>query len=38
MWWWFIIGVFIIFLLLSGSSWLGYRRSYLVRAAQSVYW
>ena len=28
MWWWFILGVFIVFLLLSASSWHGYRRSY----------
>jgi hypothetical protein len=28
MWWWFILGVFIVFLLLSVSSWHGYRRSY----------
>jgi hypothetical protein len=28
MWYWFVFWVVILFVLLSGSSWFGYRRSY----------
>ena len=27
-WWWFVFWVLVVFLILSGGSWYGYRRSY----------